>query len=466
MVMLKPRRANSRGPAIRERVLRLHTGQMRVLCSEARFILFLAGTRAGKTFTGPPWLLQEIHKRGQGDYMIAAPTFPLLDVGARSEFCQLFERDFQLGTYVGSPQFKFTFRPEMERYFFGEDRYDPSKQTRVLFRHAADPEGLEAATLKAAWLDEAGQKRFRYGSWLAILRRLSIDEGRVLITTTPYSLGWLKDEVYDRCVNRPGQPKDPAYELVRCESRENPLFPMAEWERAKATLPRWMFDMMYRGVFTRPAGLIYDCFDRDAHTVAAFPIPPTWRRYRGMDFGGVNTAAVYIAEEPSTGILHFYREYRAGGKTAKGHAEAMQVGEPGLPFKCFGGSKSEDQWRNEFRQCGFPIEPPDVWEVEVGIQRLYGLIKLGMVRVHRPPTPGSPEGCARLLDMLGSYSRPVDEAGNVLEGIEDKESYHELDAARYIGSWIARSRELRDATISVQRRDERERRTERDVFLT
>ena len=68
--------------------------------------------------------------------------------------------------------------------------------TSVLFGYAAEPESLESATAKAAWLDEAGQKRFRLASFEAILRRLSLAQGRVLLTTTPYDLGWLKQRLY------------------------------------------------------------------------------------------------------------------------------------------------------------------------------------------------------------------------------------------------------------------------------
>ena len=30
------------------------------------------------------------------------------------------------------------------------------------------------------------------------MRRLAISQGRILITTTPYDLGWLKQQVFDR----------------------------------------------------------------------------------------------------------------------------------------------------------------------------------------------------------------------------------------------------------------------------
>ena len=43
----------------------------------------------------------------------------------------------------------------------------------MYFGHANDPDSLESATAKAAWLDEAAQNKFKLDSWEAILRRLS-----------------------------------------------------------------------------------------------------------------------------------------------------------------------------------------------------------------------------------------------------------------------------------------------------
>src|SRR5436305_14072646 len=103
-------------------------------------------------------------------------------------------------------------------------------------------------TGKAAWLDEAGQKKFRVGSYDAVQRRMAIHQGRILITTTPYDLGWLKQRIYD-----PWQAGDERIDVIRFESIENPAFPREEYDRAKRELPRWKFDLFYRAIFTRPA---------------------------------------------------------------------------------------------------------------------------------------------------------------------------------------------------------------------
>jgi hypothetical protein len=302
---------------------------------------------------------------------------------------------------------------------FGEPsdglEYEP---TVVFFGHAQDPESLESATAKALWLDEAGQKAFKLESWEALLRRLSISQGRVLITTTPYNLGWLKQKIWDKW-----KAGDPAYMVVNFPSTMNPVFPKEEAERARRDLPYWKYAMFYLGLFTRPAGLIYDSFDETRHKVPRFAIPDEWPRHLGLDFGGVNTVGMFYAEEPGTDRLYLYREYKAGGRTAKDHAKALLRGEPMVP-NCVGGSKSEGQWRNEFRAGGLPVKEPPISDVEVGIDRVYGAHKRGEIFVF--------DDLDGYLEQKLTYSRELDENGEPTEKIEDKETFHYMDAERYI----------------------------------
>ena len=387
-----------------------HEGQHRALNSTARFVLLLSGTQGGKSVVGPLWLFDEIQRRGAGDYLCIAPSYPLMQKKMLPEFLNLFETYLRLGDYKTS-----------ERTFVYKDGL-----TKIFFGHADDPESLEAATAKAAWLDEAGQNRFKLGSWEAILRRLSIHRGRVLITTTPYNLGWLYQQVYRRW-----EKKESDYDVINFDSRMNPAFPQEEYDRAKRDLPRWKFDMFYRGRFTRPAGLIYDCFDTKLHVCPTAVIPAQWPRFLGLDFGGVNTAGVFLAANPASpkDRLQFvaYREYHAGGRTAKQHTDALTANDSAISY-CVGGSKSEGQWRDEFAASGLAIREPPISEVEVGINRLYALLANGQLQIQ--------EHLTRTLDMIGSYSREVDANGEPTEKIEDKASYHELDALRYLAAWI------------------------------
>lgn len=398
--------------------LHFHANQWRAWDSQKRFIAVFAGTQGGKTSFGPHWLYREIQLRGPGDYMVVTPTYPLLEKKALPEFLRVFDKILKLGKYVGGASKMFTFSEAGERLTFGSKQREV---TRIFFGHAQDPDSLESATAKGAWLDEAGQKKFKLGSWEAILRRLSIYQGRVLITTTPYNLGWLKQKLWDPWVE--AQHDHPDIEVVRFRSIDNPVFPQEEYDRARRDLPRWKFDMFYNAIFTRPAGLIYDSFNETLHKVPRFAIPDSWPRYLGLDFGGVNTAGVFFAKEPGTARLYAYREYKAGGRTAKEHIKHLLDGEPMRPIAA-GGAKSEDQWREEFAAAGLAVKEPPISDVEVGIDRVYGCHSRGEIIVF--------EDLAGYLEEKLTYSRELDEAGEPTEKIEDKNTFHFMDAERYI----------------------------------
>lgn len=419
--------------------LHFHPGQLQAWNSQKRFVCIFSGTQGGKTTFGPPWLLREIARRGPGDYMCVTPTFPLLDMKALPTFQKLFEQTLKLGQFIGYRR-KFIFSDYGKTWLFGADA-DLSQETAILFGHASDPESLESATAKAAWLDEAGQNRFRLGSWEAIQRRLSIHQGRALITTTPYNLGWLKQKLWDPSEAFHGN--HPEIDIIRFDSTENPAFPKEEFERARRELPRWKFDLFYRAIFTRPAGLIYDCFNPLLHKCPRFEIPKTWQTYLGLDFGGIHTSAIFLAENPNEKTLYVYREYpgsdgtgsRFDGttRTARQHVEALLAGEHKIPITV-GGAKSEQVFRDEFRQAGLPVQEPNVMDstaaarssssVEVGISRVYAAIANNQLKFF--------DDVYGILDEIEAYSRVTNEKGEVSEAIEDKTSWHGCDALRYI----------------------------------
>jgi len=392
-----------------------HYGQALAWQATERFVAIIAGTQSGKTTFGPLWLRREMQTCGPGDYLIAAPTDPLLQVKLIPAFRMLFEDQLKLGRYTESPRPKFTLSKAGERALFGSEQDVP---TNVYFGYAAKPDSLESMTILAAWLDEAGQPEFKSGSWDAILRRLSLSMGRVLITTTPYTVGhWLRRRLFDRR-NDPAE----SIRVVQFKSLWNPEFPREEWDRAKRDLPRWKFRMMYHGEFAKPAGQIYDVFGEE-HIVPRFAIPERWVRYAGIDFGGVNTAAVFLAERPEDKALFVYRTYHHGYRTAAEHGIALRKNEPRIPV-FYGGAKSEGNYRLEYKAGGLVVKEPLVAEVEQGIDRVYAQFAQVKLFVFDDLEP--------LLDELDNYSRKADSEGTVTDVIQDKNAYHHLDALRYI----------------------------------
>lgn len=390
-------------------VVNLSRPQKQAWFSNKRFILMIGGTQGGKTCFGPYWLMREIIRKGPGDYLAVSATYPLMNVNMLDAFRELFEARFHLGTFR---------RSEMIFYFH-------DGKTRVIFASASNPESIESATALAAWIDEGGQDQFPRQTWEAIIRRLSIAQGRVLLTTTPYNLGWVKQELFDRW-----QEGDPDYDVIQFDSIDNPAFSREEYERAQRTMPPWKFDMFYRGLFTRPAGLIYDLFDDRVCRISREDanIQPKWPRFVGHDFGPVNMAAIWLALNPATGFFYVYREYHKSGEEASGHVQQWNEDSKGeVIMRRVGGAPSEDDWRRSFSQAGWPIVKPlnrDLW---MGIDRVYALTKTNRLFIL--------DDMVKTYDEITSYSRKLDDKYVPIEKqIDDKQKFHLMDALRYVVS--------------------------------
>jgi hypothetical protein len=406
--------------------LNLHSGQRKAWNSKKRFIFILAGSQGGKTSFGPWWLWREIKERGSGDYLAVSPTFDLFKMKLLPEMLDVFVHTLHIAKYYPSARILEIADPKTGK--FSAKLSSDKMYCRVILRSAeagskhggAGVGGLESASAKAAWLDECGMDTFSLEAWEAVLRRLSLSEGRVLGSSTVYNHGWLKSEIYDRWRN-----KDPNIEIIQFESLMNPAFPRSEYNRAFETLPAWKFNMLYRGLFSKPAGMVYPDFDTAVHVVPPFDIPSDWARFVGVDPGAVNTALVWIAEDREHDRYYIYRESLQGNLTTKEHVQAA-LSQPDAKRveKWVGGSRSEKQFRLDWQDAGIEVEEPFVADVEAGIDRVTAFLKAKRLLVFST--------CRGVIDEFGRYSRKLDAKGEPTEQIENKSEFHRLDGARYI----------------------------------
>lgn len=416
--------------------MNFHAGQAEAWRAGERFVAVLAGTQAGKTSWGPLWLHREIYGetardgtvihrgRGAGDYLAVTASYDLFKLKMLPAIREVFETVYGVGRYWSGDRLIELKDPATGR-FWARRATDPM-WGRIILRSAEAGSGLESSTAKGALLDEAGQDSFTGETWRAVQSRLSLNLGRALITTTLYNFGWLKSDFYDRW-----KAGDSDYRVVHFDSIDNPRFSRQEWDRARRSMPAWRFDLRYRGRYSRPAGLIYDSYADEPQPAGnicpRFEIPVTWDHYLGLDFGGVNTAAVALARHPEGGPCYAYREYLEGDRTAELHAAALLS--PDYRYRvAVGGSPSEDQWRREFARGGLPVVAPPVSSVEVGINRVWGAFKNKDLIVF--------DDLTGLRKELTSYSRKLDGAGEPTEVIQDKERYHLCDSVRYASTLL------------------------------
>ena len=426
--------------------LRFHEGQMRAWKSKKRFVFMLAGTQGGKTSFCPHWLHREIAEvrdegQGVGDFLAVASTFDQFKLKMLPEMREVFEHILRIGRYwAGERVIELAEGLESGGRFLAEHQ-DDRMYGRIILRSAEATAGLEAATARAACLDEVGQPEFTLGAWEAVLRRLALYQGRVLGTTTVYGLGWLKLEVYDRW-----KAGDANFDIIQFDSTANPLFPAEEFERARASMPPWKFNMLYRGLFDKPAGMVYDCFDEAACVIDRFPIPESWLWYVGHDFGSVNPAAVIFAQDPSTGLFYLVHEYLPGAKGVYEQVDDLKKMTLGARvMRRVGGSLQEKGWRDDYTAQGWPVGEAMVRDVALGIGRVYAFHKRNAIMVFRD--------CKRYLDEKLSYSYKLGDGYGATDVIDRQSSYHLMDAERYVlGGFHAESH---GAGAPVQRRSAR-----------
>lgn len=415
--------------------LHFHPGQARAWMSKRRHILVSAGTQGGKTAFGPWWLYREIYGmgdnpgRGGGDYLAVTSSFDLFKLKMLPELRTIFEEVMQVGKYWAGDRVMELNNPENGKFA------EPGGKAwgRIILRSAVAASGLESATARAAWLDEAGQDEWDVTAWEAILRRLSLFQGRSLLTTTLYNAGWIKTEVYDRWLAG-----DPRYDVIQFPSRQNPSFPQEEFEDARARLPYWKFKMFYLGQFAKPAGLVYQDFN-DSMMIDPVPIKPHWPIMLGLDFGGVHNASIYVAEntDVTPSVYYVYGEFIDGHlpiseivKLSKERLGPLEYEIPGTGqrrvrrFTAVGGAGSEDVWRQEWGTAGMYVHRPPIGDVDLGILAVTKVIKTKRFFVFK--------SCTGVQHEFNSYRYMTSADGTVSDTIVDKSTFHRLDGIRYI----------------------------------
>lgn len=395
-----------------------HPQQKRLWASQATDVAAIAGARAGKTAIGPWWVLRELQRLGGGDALIVGPTYPTMDRRLVPECVSIWQHKFGMGEYkYGRRCFVFN---QKGLQMLGV------RSAAVWFGFAEDPESLESMEAACAWCDEAGQSKFSREAIEAIRRRVSFSgmsgrAGRILYSSTPFSFNWFKTDIYDKSLEEGSR-----IEVFNYPSIDNPLFPKDEWDRMEKELPAWKFDMMYRGIFTRPLGQVFTHFNRDKHVIKPFKLPWHWKRCMGHDFGEVNTAAVKMARNPETEQWILYWDYHSGKIPVGDHVAAFNHGvdeDEEKPW-CYGGAPSEDNWRDQFSWAGHYIMKPPVKDRFVGLQLLNSMFANDELLIF--------DTCPRTINQISELAYEIGESGEPNPAKIEKESeYHLVAATRY-----------------------------------
>lgn len=391
--------------AVNEQEIHLLLGQANILKDFTTPILAaIAGTGGGKTMTGYWWLHSRMEAYPGYTWGLAEPTYKMLD------------RVILNSSDPG--------RPTLEEYFAKVGHHPRfSKGELILhtdfgqiyFYTAENPNTMQGAPLKGFWLDEGGQMVLL--AHQTALQRVSMMGGQELITTTPYNLGWLLTEI----ANQAGK----GIRVEKWSSIDRPGFPRESYEYMRQRLPGWRFRMLYDAQFEKPAGLIYSTFNESVCVIDRFPIPKEWLVYSGHDFGPDNPAALFTAQDPTTGNLYHFEEYLPGmGVSVHERVEAWKETTKGYNvIKRVGGSLGEEETRQLYNAHGWVITAPKIKHVQPRIDKVDAMHQLNKIFAFRD--------LENYLDEKRTFSRKLDDSGQPTEEIDNESRFHLMSCEQY-----------------------------------
>ena len=345
--------------------------------------------------------------------------------GAKISFAHLqYEKDLRdwLGAQIALLSFDQLETFSGTQFFYMFSRNRSASGIRPYIRGTCNPEPGWLAIFLDWWIDDAGYAiPERSGKIRWMVRENDItywaDTAEELKQAHPNSLPksvtFILSTIYD---NQILMQKDPGY-LANLQA-------LSRVDRA-----RLLGDRRRGGNWKiRPAGRIYEDFT-DGHVVKDFPIPITWPRYRGVDYGPINTAVIWLAEDPNSHILYLFLEYHHGERTTRQHVEEVQG--YGDAEATWGGAPSEHQYRWDWSDAGVHVQEPPISDVEAGIDRVIGLLKERRLYVF--------QSCQGVIGEFGDYSRKLNDQGQPTDEIKNKSEFHRLDGLRYVVAGISQN---------------------------
>jgi phage terminase large subunit len=397
-----------------------HYAQRQILETTARFILALGGKNSGKSVVGGAWLLARLQEKPDGQYLVVAPSFPIVTGSTR----EVWEKTVRGTAFQGS------FHAGNSPY------YECGTGARIYFRSAVDPDSFEGLKPLHAWIDEGGN--ISAEAWKAVKGRLVGTGGRVVITTTPYpKFDWLTREIIPKADE--GH-KD--YFYLCFPTTANPKQDLSALAEEKATLSEWEYQVKYEGKFTKPKGLVYPDFDKCDFKLTDLP---SWDHatavYGSIDWGGgADPTSILLAmlDDQHTLWLWYEKYIKDRREDIIQTLEGVKEFETNFRESC--GRGVDRYWCDHrpeniraLKRLGLNARSANKGanSIEVGISLMTARI--------RRTIEGKPRGlrvcketCPEIFREASLYKYPVEDGGEVFGNVPLDKHNHSLDACRYI----------------------------------
>lgn len=273
-------------------------------------------------------------------------------------------------------------------------------------------EAFQATARDIVWLDEEPPLSI----YTEALTRTMTTKGVVMTTFTPLK-GMSETVQFLDLKAREGK-----ISLITATWDDAPHLSESDKDEMMGAMPPYMRDARSKGVPSLGSGAIYPIPEHDI-VVPAFEVPKHWKHVYGMDVGWNNTAAVFAAIDPDSGVTYIVSDYKRGQAEPAIHADAIKTrskgeGRPGTIDPASKGRSQADgqQLIQIYRQLGLQLVEADNG-VESGIYEVWQCLASGRLKVFNT--------CRYFLEEYRVYRR--DEKGRVV-----KENDHIMDALRYL----------------------------------
>lgn len=312
---LKKKFVINRELLIKEMGLQTNEIQDKFTSSKARFKIFRAARRVGKSYAAAKDVLPDILNpalptRG----WIVGPSYEL----AEKEFRYILEFMRVAHEKLGLPL------PVKVRnnHRAGELYIETAWGSEVHGKSADKLWSLVGEELDWIILSESAQHKSQ--TWEKYLRAtLSTRKGRAIFPTTPDSAGLWLYELELAAAN------NPEWELFHCAAWDCSHFDKDEIDSAKRSISEDAFYEQFGGEWRFYTGRVYKNFKADVHIIDPFPIPDSWSLREGIDFGTRDPTAVEFLVESPYGDFYFIDEYYRGEVATQLHVEAIKAKEDG-----------------------------------------------------------------------------------------------------------------------------------------
>ena len=287
-------------------------------------------------------------------------------------------------------------------------------------------EQFQAATLDLLVFDEEPPESI-YGECIQRTRGVKgvKEPGRVMMMFTP--LKGISDVVLrflpsGRYPANGTHPEHKERYAIAVSWDDAPHLSEEDKETMKAEMPPNELDARTKGLPALGSGRIYPLTEDDI-VCTPFKIPDYFPRAYGLDFGWNNTAALWIAQDPTSQVKYLYAEYKKGKVTDSEHVHAIRQRGDGLigaADPSGGGRRDDGKMRIDyFRSLGLDLQP-GYNGITTGIAQVYTELSSGMLKVF--------SNLEMFLDEFRVYRYDAKDPNKVARNQDD----HLQDTLRYL----------------------------------